>query len=88
METLDGAVPCVCGRRPRLVQTGWKYGGAWDGGCLLFYELRCSRSLFKCLRVKKSVSKSSPWWRWQEDLVDEWNAAVSAESIRGVSYGC
>lgn len=68
--------PCLCGRTPRLIKTGWTYGAAWDGGCLSHYELRCPRWFFKCLRVRKNVSKSSPWFRWREDLVDEWNALV------------
>lgn len=85
---MDGAKPCVCGRLPRLVEVGYTYRGAWDGGCLIHYELRCPRWFFKCLRVKKKVSKSSPWFRWREDLVSEWNGAVKAERVRGVSYGC
>jgi hypothetical protein len=71
---LTGAVPCKCGRNPRLVETGWQHGAAWDGGVLCFYELQCPRWFFKCQRVEKKVSKSSPWYRWREDLVDEWNA--------------
>ena len=74
-ETLP-MLPCTCGRKPRLVETGYSYGAAWDGGVLRFYELRCPRWLFKCHRVKKAVSKSSPWHRWREDLRDEWNAAI------------
>lgn len=72
----------MCGKPARLVETGWTYGAAWDGGCLLHYELRCTRWFFKCLRVKKGVSKSSPWFRWQEDLVNEWNAIVIAAGAR------
>ncbi|NUO54313.1 MAG: hypothetical protein HOV80_36170 [Polyangiaceae bacterium] len=76
--TVKDAVPCLCGRTPRLVQTGGTYGGAWDGGFLFHYELQCPRWFFKCQRVKKNVSKGSPWYRWREDLADEWNAAIRA----------
>jgi hypothetical protein len=82
------ALPCVCGRLPRLVDTGWTYYAAWDGGPLVHYELRCPRWFFKCLRVRKDVAKKSPWYRWSLDLIEEWNEAVKAEGVRGVSYGC
>lgn len=73
LETALSALPCACGRAPRLVETGFTYGAAWDWGCLIHCELRCPRWFRKCLRIKKDVSKSSPWHRWREDLVDEWN---------------
>lgn len=72
---LLGMSACTCDVGPSGHEWHrYQYGAAWDGGVLRFYELRCPRWFFKCQRVRKSVSKSSPWFRWREDMREEWNA--------------
>lgn len=75
--SVPGTLPCTCGRRPRLVHVSSTYGAAWDGGTLQHWELRCPRWFFRCHTVRKNVSKSDPWWRWKEDLTDEWNEEIN-----------
>lgn len=67
-------LPCRCGRMPKLVEVGYTYGAAWDGGCLIHMALQCPRWFFKCLRIERGVSKSWAYHDWQNELTRKWNA--------------
>ena len=66
-----------CGRQPRRVQVGYRRRGAWDGHDLIYYVLRC-RPFWGLLGTHlttehKGVSTGDAWYRWEQDLVDEWD---------------
>lgn len=72
-----------CGRQPRLVSIGCVAKGAWDGADLMLYVIRCRPFLgifgTHLSTATKGVSTNDAWYRWKQDLIDEWNALADED---------
>lgn len=76
----------TCGRQPKLCEVGYVRRGA-EGGCGLFYYVLICRPYLGLFGThmateKKGVSSKDPWYRWKEDLVDEWNALAEGRRLK------
>lgn len=75
------ALPCPnCGKQPEVLEVGYVDRGVCDGYSLTYYKLMCRRwwhgwwgACFSPCR-RKAVSNGDPWYRWREDLTEEWNS--------------
>lgn len=83
-ETKQVLLGCpICGRDPRLREVGYSMRAAYNGHNLFYYVMEC-RPFFGLVgthvsTARKGVASKDPWYRWREDLADEWNALAMIE---------
>lgn len=80
------AVPCPrCGEQPKLVQVSFTVSRSRSESSIGHYSLRCTKWLgiricFSPCKTK-AVANGNPWYRWEQDLIDEWNAKCAKRVV-------
>lgn len=75
------AVPCTCGRLPKLVTAAVKYGSG-SSPTRIAYRVQCSRWFFKCHRTDPNWIEKDWSDLGQRTAVERWNKLIAAEGSK------